>query len=156
MWSDIHAGKDYKGNDISLSAENQKMGLSVRDTGEEIIFEGWEGKDLTSVDLVSWISDAYEVSTEMAEAMLTDFKNYSGDLADELRENDYIAGIEEAYETLHKFGDLSLIDEREIETIAKLLGVDSGTIKTDLETRGATVTQFYKDDGEIKKFKDIK
>ena len=156
MWSDIHAGKDYKGEDIVLSAENQKMGLSVRDTGEEIIFEGWEGKDLTSVDLVSWISDAYEVSTEMAEAMLTDFKNYSGDLADELRANDYAAGIEKAYEALHKFGDLSLIDEREIETIAKLLGVDSGTIKTDLEARGATVTQFYKDDGEIKKFEDIK
>jgi phage terminase large subunit len=100
MWSDIAAGKDYKGNTRALSDENAAMGLSVRDTGEEIIFEGWEGKDLTSVDLVSWISDAYEVSTEMAEAMLTDFKNYSGDLAAELRDNDYAAGIEKAYETL--------------------------------------------------------
>ena len=150
------AGKDYKGEAIQLSAEHAAMGLTVRDTGTEIIFEGWEGKDLTSVDLVSWIADAYGTSTEMAEAILTDFKNYSGDLADELRENDYAAGIEKAYETLHKLGDLSLIDEREIETIAKLLGVDSGTIRTDLEARGATVTQFYKDDGEIKKFEDIK
>ena len=156
MWTDMAAGKDYKGDAIQLSAEHAAMGLTVRDTGSEIIFEGWEGKDLTSVDLVSWIADAYGTSTEMAEAILTDFKNYSGDLADELRANDYAAGIEKAYETLHKFGDLSLIDEREIETIAKLLGVDSGTIKTDLEARGATVTQFYKDDGEIKKFEDIK
>ena len=156
MWSDLAAGKDYKGEAIQLSAEHAAMGLTVRDTGTEIIFEGWESKDLTSVDLVSWIADAYGTSTEMAEAILTDFKNYSGDLADELRENDYIAGIEKAYETLHKFGDLSLIDEREIETIAKLLGVDSDTIKTDLEARGATVTQFYENDGEIKKFEDIK
>ena len=161
MWSDIYAGKDYKGNDISLSAENQKMGLRVRDTGEEIIFEGWEGKNLTSVDLVSWISDAYEVSTEMAEAMLTDFKNYSGDLASELRDNDYAAGIEKAYETLKQFGDVKLVDEREIETIANLLGTSADKVKTDLDTyaktQGTEVTysQFYTDEGKIKSFEEI-
>lgn len=161
MWSDIYAGKDYKGNDISLSAENQKMGLSVRDTGEEIIFEGWEGKNLTSVDLVSWISDAYEVSTEMAEAMLTDFKNYSGDLAAELRDNDYAVGIEKAYETLKQFGDVKLVDEQEIETIAKLLGANPDTVKTDLAnyaaTQGIEITysQFYTDEGKVKSFEEI-
>lgn len=161
MWSDIYAGKDYKGNDISLSAESQKMGLSVRDTGEEIIFEGWEGKNLTSVDLVSWISDAYEVSTEMAEAMLTDFKNYSGDLAAELRDNDYAVGIEKAYETLKQFGDIKLVDEREIETIAKLLGANPDTVKTDLAnyaaTQGTEITysQFYTDEGKVKSFEEI-
>ena len=161
MWSDIYAGKDYKGNDISLSAENQKMGLSVRDTGEEIIFEGWEGKNLTSVDLVSWISDAYEVSTEMAEAMLTDFKNYSGDLAAELRDNDYAAGIEKAYETLKQFGDVKLVDEREIETIANLLGTSADKVKTDLDyyakTQGTEITysKFYTDEGKIKSFEEI-
>lgn len=161
MWSDIYAGKDYKGNDISLSTESQKMGLSVRDTGEEIIFEGWEGKNLTSADLVSWISDAYEVSTEMAEAMLTDFKNYSGDLAAELRDNDYAAGIEKAYETLKQFGNVKLIDEREIETIAKLLGVNPNTVKTDLANYAAiqgteiTYSQFYTDEGKVKSFEEI-
>ena len=161
MWSDIYAGKDYKGNDISLSAESQKMELSVRDTGEEIIFEGWEGKNLTSVDLVSWISDAYEVSTEMAEAMLTDFKNYSGDLAAELRDNDYTAGIEKAYETLKQFGNVKLIDEQDIETIAKLLGANPDTVKTDLAnyatTQGTEITysQFYTDEGKIKSFEEI-
>lgn len=155
MWSDIASGKDFKGGVQTLSAENAAMGLTVRDTGEEIIFEGWEGKNLTSVDLVSWISDAYNVSTEMAEALLTDFKNYSGDLADELRANDYAAGIQEAYEALHQFGNLKLVDEREIETIAKLLGVDAGTIRQDLVDRGATVTDFYDDKGEIKSFDQI-
>ena len=155
MWSDIASGKDFKGEAQTLSAENAAMGLTVRDTGEEIIFEGWEGKNLTSVDLVSWISDAYNVSTEMAEALLTDFKNYSGDLADELRANDYAAGIEEAYEALHKFGNLNLVDEREIETISKLLGVSAGTVRQDLIDRGATVTNFYNDKGEIKSFEEI-
>lgn len=155
MWSDIASGKDFKGAAQTFSAENAAMGLTVRDTGEEIIFEGWEGKNLTSVDLVSWISDAYNVSTEMAEALLTDFKNYSGDLADELRANDYAAGIEEAYEALHKFGDLNLVDEREIQTISKLLGVDAGTVRDDLKERGATVTNFYNDKGEIKSFEEI-
>lgn len=161
MWSDIAAGKDYKGNTRALSDENAAMGLSVRDTGEEIIFEGWEGKDLTSIDLVSWISDAYEVSTEMAEAMLTDFKNYSGDLAAELRDNDYAAGIKKAYETLKQFGDVKLVDEREIETIANLLGTSADKIKTDLDayakTQGTEITysQFYTDEGKIKSFEEI-
>lgn len=161
MWSDIAAGKDYKGNTRALSDENAAMGLSVRDTGEEIIFEGWEGKDLTSIDLVSWISDAYEVSTEMAEAMLTDFKNYSGDLAAELRDNDYTAGIEKAYETLKQFGDVKLVDEREIETIANLLGTSADKVKTDLDayakTQGTEITysQFYTDEGKIKSFEEI-
>lgn len=161
MWSDIASGKDFKGGAQTLSAENAAMGLTVRDTGEEIIFEGWEGKNLTSVDLVSWISDAYNVSTEMAEALLTDFKNYSGDLADELRANDYTAGIEEAYETLHKFGNLNLVDEREIETIANLLGTNADKVKTDLEvyakTQGTEITysQFYTDKGKIKSFEEI-
>ena len=161
MWSDIAAGKDYKGNTRALSDENAAMGLSVRDTGEEIIFEGWEGKDLTSIDLVSWISDAYEVSTEMAEAMLTDFKNYSGDLAAELRDNDYAAGIEKAYETLKQFGDVKLVDEREIETIANLLETSADKVKTDLDayakTQGTEITysQFYTDEGKIKSFEKI-
>lgn len=155
MWSDIASGKDFKGGVQTLSTENAAMGLTIRDTGEEIIFEGWEGKNLTSIDLVSWISDAYNVSTEMAEALLTDFKNYSGDLADELRANDYVAGIEEAYEALHKFGYLKLVDEREIQTISKLLGVDAGTVRDDLKERGATVTNFYNDKGEIKSFEEI-
>lgn len=161
MWSDLATGKDYKGNDRTLSDENAVMGLSVKDTGQEIIFEGWEGKDLTSIDLVSWISDAYEVSTEMAEAMLTDFKNYSGDLAVELRDNDYAAGIKKAYETLKQFGDIKLVDEREIETIAKLLGANPDTIKTDLTnyaaTQGTEITysQFYTDEGKIKSFEEI-
>ena len=161
MWSDIAAGKDYKGNTRALSDENAAMGLSVRDTGEEIIFEGWEGKDLTSIDLVSWISDAYEVSTEMAEAMLTDFKNYSGDLAAELRDNDYAAGIKKAYETLKQFGDVKLVDEREIETIANLLGTSADKVKTDLDayakTQGTEITysQFYTDEGKIKSFEEI-
>ena len=162
-WSDLAAGKDYKGNKAVFDGtgmtdeEKAKFDkLSVSDTGSEILFSGWEGKGLTSADLVTWISDAYNVSSEMAAMMLTDFKNYSSDLAVELKENDYAVGIEKAYESLRSFGDLKLVDEQEIKTIAKLLGVSEGTVRTDFESRGATVTQFYDDEGNIKGYQDIK
>jgi hypothetical protein len=162
-WSDLAAGKDYKGNkavfDGTGMTDEEKAkfnNLSVNDTGSEILFSGWEGKGLTSADLVTWISDAYNVSSEMAAMMLTDFKNYSSDLAVELKENDYAVGIEKAYESLRSFGDLKLVDEQEIKTIAKLLGVSEGTVRADFESRGATVTQFYDDKGNIKDYQDIK
>lgn len=155
MWSDIGAGKDFQGKDISLSEENQAMGLSVRDTGEEIFFEGWEGKNLTSADLVSWISDAYNVSTELAEMMLTDFKNYSEDLAKELAENDYATGIEKAYNNLNQIGDIKLVDESEIEALSKIWNKDADTIRKELQERGVQVTDFYDEDGNIETFQNI-
>jgi hypothetical protein len=99
-WSDLAAGKDYKGDaavfdgvGMTAAEKAQYANLKVTDTGSEILFTGWEGTGLTSDDLVTWISDAYNVSSEMAAMMLTDFKNYSSDLAMELKENDYAAGI---------------------------------------------------------------
>ena len=161
MWSDIAAGKDYQGNEIEFNDEIKNdprfKYMDVNDTGKEIILSGWEGQGLTSAGLITWISDAYNVSSEMASMMLTDFKNYSADLAMELKDNDYAAGIEKAYESLHQFGDLKLIDEQEIKTIAKILGVNKEDVYTSLVTeRGAKVTNFYDDEGKIKSYDDIK
>jgi dihydrodipicolinate synthase/N-acetylneuraminate lyase len=130
--------------------------MSVDDTGKEILLSGWEGKNLTSADLVTWISDAYNVSAELGAAMLTDFKNNSSELAAELRENDYTAGIKDAYDALRQYGDIKLVDEQEIKTIAKLLGVNEGKVRDTLvKEYGATETQFYDEKGQIKSYEDI-
>lgn len=155
MWSDIYAGKDFQGNKIQLSDEHQAMELSVRDTGEEIFFEGWEGKNLTSTDLVSWISDAYNVSTELAEAMLTDFKNYSEDLAKELAANDYSTGIEKAYNNLKQIGDIKLIDESELEALGKIWSKSRQELLSSLGMEDYQVTDFYDEEGQIKTYQEI-
>ena len=157
-WSDLAAGQNYLGKAIELTEENQERfkNLQVDDTGSEILFSGWEGQGLTSEDLVDWISDAYDVSREMASMMLADFKNYSADLAIELKENDFAAGMKKTYDTLRQFGDLKLLDEKEIETMAKLWDVDPDKIKEALSVYGEIrYTNFYKEDGSIKSYEEI-
>ena len=157
MWSDLAAGKDYQGlgQIFETATDNKFKGLDVEDTGKEILLTGWEGKNLTSADLVTWISDAYNVSKDLAAMMLTDFKNYSADLATELQANDYTAGIQEAYDNLRQYGNVKLIDEQEIATIAKLLGQSEESIKKSFEDKGVTFTNFYDKEGNIKSFEEI-
>jgi hypothetical protein len=96
MWSDLASNtdggmKNYKGETSTLSDANAALGIDVQRVGNEIVLTGYEGK--TTEQLVNWIADAYDVSNNMAKLMLTDFKNYSEDLAYELMENDFTAGI---------------------------------------------------------------
>jgi len=55
---------------------------------------------MTTDQLVSKIAEAYNVSKEYAEFMLTDFKNFSYDIQAELAANDFTAGIKEVYDNL--------------------------------------------------------
>lgn len=54
-----------------------------------------ETNGATTEQMIQAIMDAYDVSKEYAEMLLTDFKNYSADLAQTLNENDWNAGIED-------------------------------------------------------------
>jgi uncharacterized membrane protein YcgQ (UPF0703/DUF1980 family) len=73
---------------------------------------------MTTDELVSWIAEAYNVSKDYAKMMLGDFKNYSKDLALELMANDYVVGIEKAYEGLNEVGGKKIIDSSEITAMA--------------------------------------
>ena len=161
-WSDIAAGRDYQGKDISFDegSGRSRDDVSIVDTGEEITLDIMK-KGMTSADLVDWISDAYNVSKDMAQMMLTDFKNYSADLAQELEKNDYAAGIEKAYQKLEVVtaGDgkgqkeeTRIIDQSEIEAIANLYGKTVEEVMTDLRSKSGEliVTSFYDDDGIVK------
>ena len=160
-WSDIYAGKDIYGKDIQFDEDSGRSinDLSVQDTGSEILLTGWEGKGMTTNDIVDWIADAYEVSDNYARMMLADFKNYSADLAVELNANDYAAGIENAYEELNmvKVGDVNakavvdkkIIDESEIAAIATLYNQSFDTVYNDFKNRGALITDFYDENGML-------
>lgn len=160
-WSDIHAGKDIYGKDIQFDEDSGRTidDLNVQDTGSEILLTGWEGKGMTTNDIVDWIADAYEVSDDYARMMLADFKNYSADLAVELNANDYAASIGKAYEELNmvKVGDVNakavvdkkIIDESEIAAIATLYNQSFDTVYNDFKNRGALITDFYDENGML-------
>ena len=158
-WSDIAAQKDIYGKGIQFDEDSGRTinDLNVQDTGSEILLTGWEGKSMTTNDIVDWIVDAYEVSDDYARMMLADFKNYSAELAMELNANDYVASIGKAYEELNtiKVGDVNakavidkkIIDESEIAAIATLYNQSFDTVYNDFKNRGALITDFYDENG---------
>ena len=160
-WSDIAAEKDIYGKEIEFDEGSGRTfdDLRVHDTGSEILLTGWEGKGMTTNDIVDWIADAYEVSDDYARMMLADFKNYSADLAVELNANDYAAGIGEAYDALNtvKVGDIEerasvdkkIIDESEIQAIATLYQQEFDDVYAYFKERGAVITDFYDENGML-------
>ena len=158
-WTDIANKKDIYGNEIQFDVDSGRTyeDLNVQDTGSEILLTGWEGKGMTTNDIVDWIADAYEVSDDYARMMLADFKNYSADLAVELNANDYAASIEKAYEELNmvKVGDVDaravvdkkIIDESEIQAIATLYQQEFDDVYDYFEYRGTVITDFYDENG---------
>ena len=156
-WSDLAEGEDVYGNEITFDENSRRTidDIRIEDTGEEIVLTGYEG--MTTNEMVAWIADAYNVSENYAKMMLTDFKNYSSDLAQELNKNDYTAGLENAYEKLKSvdYGDIEtrsvkqqkIIDESEIEAIATLYNKKIEDVRADFENQGAFITDFYDENG---------
>lgn len=165
-WSDLASGKDVYGKEIAFD-EGSKWGaedLLVKDTGSSIMLTGWEGKGMTTQDMVEWISDAYSVSENYAKMMLADFKNYSLDLAHELNANDYSAGLESAYESLksvkvadptkHSLFEQKIIDESEIKAIAALYNKTFEEVRKEFEGK-AFITNFYDENGFLRDTSEI-
>jgi hypothetical protein len=94
-WAGLAAGVTPEGGVVNQSALGS---VKVQDNGNNISLTGFEG--MTTEELVGRISEAYDVSKEYAQMMLTDLKNYSIDLAEELNTNDYNAGLKKAYDEL--------------------------------------------------------
>lgn len=78
-WKDLASQTNTLGNDIGISLlSNGSIELDIGTA--------------TTDELVQSVMEAYDVTEAYAEFMVADFKNYSADLAAELRENDYAAG----------------------------------------------------------------
>jgi hypothetical protein len=82
-------------------AEQGNVGswLKVDYEDGEAFLSGFEGH--TTDEIVSEMVRAYDLTENMARMMLTDFKNYSSDIAVEIAKEDYAAGIEAAVEGLN-------------------------------------------------------
>jgi TP901 family phage tail tape measure protein len=160
-WADLAAGKDIYGE-----AAGDLGGLSIVDTGQKIELTGFEG--MTTQDILEKLQNAYHVSETYAEMMLGDFKNYSADLAKELKENDYAAAVQEMYDSARLVFQASangtnfkgfvakrIIDESEIKAVADTIGVSYDQLKADLEAKGALISNFYDEEGFLRKTSEI-
>ena len=157
-WSDMDKGIDIYGEawQFDEGSGRTAQDLLIDDTGSSIKITGWEGKGMTTQDMVDWIADAYNVSNDYAKMMLGDFKNYSADLAKELNTNDFTAAIENAYSRLRtiEVSDISdnsivskkIIDTSEIEALAELYGKKFNEVYAMFDGK-ALITDFYDDNG---------
>ena len=160
FWGDLAKGKDWTGEDISFDNETlEGYGLEVNKTAKgSYDFTGWEGKGLTSEDLVAWIQDAYNTSEAVAKMMLSDFKNYSTDLAAELEANDFTKGMEKAKESLMLDAKGNpIIDQRELNALSALWDKNVEDIKEalGLDEKNALITDFYDKNGILKESKEL-
>lgn len=156
-WADLAAGVTPEGGVVNKAALGS---LNIQDKGTEISVTGFNG--MTTEEVVGRIAEAYDVSKEYAQMMLTDLKNYSIDLAAELNENDLTAGLKKAYEELEAImrvdshnadmtsfeGALTkVIDMSEIEAIADAYGKSAEAIKEYFVANDVLVTDFYDENG---------
>ena len=129
----------------------------------EAFLTGLEGH--TTDEIISEMTRAYGLTENMARMMLTDFKNYSSDIAVEIAKNDYAAGIEAAVEGLNVgligFQKTKFIDETELQAISQAAGKSSEEVWNDLVAQANAqgyilkATQFYDKDGILKEGKEL-
>lgn len=91
-WQELATNSKYQ---QGLKEFNQSMGTNIdifmNDDGSVQL----DTNGATTEQVVSSLMQAYNVSREYAEMMLTDFKNHSADLQYELAQNDWAAGLED-------------------------------------------------------------
>ena len=142
-----------------LAEQGQKSDwLSISYKDGEAFLEGFEGH--TTEEIVQEMARAYGMTENMARMMLTDFKNYSSDLAVELAANDFTAGIAAMEDSLQIGYDgyqaTKFIDESEIQALVEATGKSRDEIWHALSEeagRGGfmlTATEFYDKEGILK------
>lgn len=138
-------------SDYAQALKKEGLGVSLLSNGSIDLDVG----KFSTNEVVKKIAKSYNVTEEYAKMMLTDFKNYSGDLAQELRENDYAAGwsdflkkseyqistLENEWKTKVGSGSVEKVQKTQTQTIintkdltnyGKLYGKDELTVWQDL------------------------
>ncbi len=172
FWTNLAEGKNFGGYELGTEGVGNaealdKAGLRVQKTddgGVELLGTGEDGKITATTDeVVAALAEAYGTTEDFARMMLTDFSNYSADLAWELKGNDFASGIQKVYDNLKNtseykdgktlgFFNSKQIDKSEIETIAQLYGKTYDEVVAELtkDGRKITITDFYDEDGILK------
>lgn len=145
-WKDLATNSDY-----AQALKKEGLGVSLLSNGSIDLDVG----KFSTNEVVKKIAKSYNVTEEYAKMMLTDFKNYSGDLAQVLRENDYAAGwsdflkkseyqistLENEWKTKVGSGSVEKVQKTQTQTIintkdltnhGKLYGKDELTVWQDL------------------------
>ena len=150
MWQQFAQGKDAFGNMIDPNILNN-LGFSVAN-GRLNLDAG------TSLDDVIKGLQRAGYTKNMAEAMLSDATARSPELMLDLRARELPNAIERARENLPSFGkDLFIMDESEIDAIAKFYGESSDKIKAMLQENGKTISfvDLYDESGNLKDVENV-
>lgn len=153
-WAGLADGLQLNGKAVTEEGKQalKDANLAVThlaDGGVALTAEDGGAITATTEEVVAALAEAYGVSEQYAQMMLTDFSNYSAGLALELQGNDYTKGIQKVAEGLEsateQIGEDSIsefwhIDQRELETIGKLYGKTAEEILADIqETHGGKI-----------------
>ena len=138
----------------------KESGLRVsKDTSGEIVLTGYEGmstKEQVNALVEASKGTAFEISETMAELLITDFKNYSRDYAEETKKWDTLEAAQDVKETLRTDEDGNYyIDRNELDTIKTVTGYDIEDELHQLTDGLLRITEFYQEDGSLKKTKDL-
>ena len=140
-------GQTYTGTDLGFDITRDPS------TGE-ITMSGYD--HLTWNEMATNMSETFGVTERMAKALLTDFANYSGDLAllEKQRESSVEDVSEEALAKGAEIGGKKTLDQSEIDAIAKMTGLEAGKISEYVTGQGGVVTNFYDEYGQVKTGKE--
>lgn len=141
-WDDL--ARNYKkSQDKASEALGKKLSVTLGKDNDIILDVG----QATTEETVQWLADAYQVSEEYAEMMLTDFANYSADLQKELKLNDWNAGIADYVTSKQEEGakvgaytsdgttGKAIFSDKEVQSISATTGKSTEQVWSDIYTQ---------------------
>lgn len=157
-WHELATSEQYQ---TQLSEYNAAQGTNIQiselsDGSIELLTNG-----ATTDQVVQGLMEAYDISKEYAEMLLTDFYNFSGDLKTELNANDWAAGISDYVKarevttmSTNAEGQTSQVttpvfSDKEIRTIAAQTGQTEFDIWSDIANELGVVTTGLKSVSDI-------
>lgn len=149
-WAQLASNQTYRGEERptdAIAEEYKNLEATIDESTGEIILTGYE--NLTTDDLVKWVTQAYGVTETYARLMVNDFKNTSEGMKAILETNDFGAAIQKVYDDL---GEGKVIDRSEIEAIAEILNKTSGQVEDAFKAIDESVefSNFYDEAGKLK------
>lgn len=159
-WHKIATSEQYQ---TQLSEYNAAQGTNIQiselsDGSIELLTNG-----ATTDQVVQGLMEAYDISKEYAEMLLTDFYNFSGDLKTELNANDWAAGVEDYVKSreITTMGTNArgnpmevktpVFSDKEIQTIAGETGMSEFQIWKDIAEQMGIATERLGNIGEVQK-----
>lgn len=159
-WHELATSTQYQDN-LSQFNEANDTNIQISELSDGTIDLITNGA--TTDQVVQALANAYNISKEYAEMMLTDFYNFSGDLKTELARNDWAAGIEDYVKSreVTTMGTNArgnpmevktpVFSDKEIQAIAGETGMSEFQIWKDIAEQMGIATERLGNIGEVQK-----